>query len=318
MTASNPLVSIVMAAYEPNPKHFIAALDSALSQTWQNLEVIVSDDSQTDVVRKIIYQQQDGRIRYSKNSIPLGAASNHWKAFKEARGEFISILNHDDLFDPRFVANLLTPLQAFPEAILAFCDHWIIDEHGKIETDASEHASQIYGRSSLSAGIHRPFASLLLNQSIPMAMGSLFRNSALPQDLPTLSGPAYDLWLTYYLSRSGGGAVYVPERLSSWRCHSKNITASSSLSWLLGSATCWSCVATDPLMLSYRKIAASKAAEGFLRCGLTSWRQKKLLTSLGFAIKSIKIKPNLRACGLLVMSFMPFLLIKKFFYFIRD
>lgn len=306
-----------MATYEPNPSHFLAALDSALSQTWSKIEVIIRDDSQTEIVKQIVDTQTDNRIRYRKNRESLGTASNHWQAFKEARGEFIAILNHDDLFDSRFVISLLSSLLKDPEAVVAFCDHWIIDNHGTIQIDASDDASHSYGRSKLQAGIHRPFGTLLLNQTIPMAMGSMFRRAALPSRLPIDCGPAYDLWLTYYLVRTGHGAVYIPERLSSWRCHPASITSSGSLPWLAGSASCWRAVAADPLMLAHRKKAKRKAAEGFVRCGLTSWRENNPRSTAHFAIQSIRIRPNMRAFAVLVFSFLPHFLVKKLFLFFR-
>jgi glycosyltransferase involved in cell wall biosynthesis len=307
-----------MATYEPNPSHFLPALDSALSQTWSNIEVVIRDDSQTEIVKKIIDARKDHRIQYKKNHAPLGTAANHWQAFREARGEFITILNHDDLLDHGFVDSLLSSLLQFPDAVLAFCDHWIIDDNGTIQVDASDHASRTYLRAALPAGIHRPFASLLLNQTIPMAMGSMFRRNALPGQEPSNCGPAYDLWLTYYLARTGDGAVYIPERLSSWRCHSTNITSSGSLPWLIGSASCWKAVAADPLMVAHRDKAKRKAAEGFVRCGLTSWRNNKPRSGIHFAIQSIRVRPNNRAFAVLGLSFLPFSLIKKLLAFFRS
>jgi len=257
-----PLVSIVVATHRPRPDHLHAALRSALGQTWTNLEVIVSDDSPTRAARDVAMAFSDTRLRYVKHDRALGAAGNHWWSFAAARGEWLAILNHDDVFEAEFVASMMAPLLAERNAALAFCDHWIVDVDGRRLLAESEGASRTWGRAGLAPGLHRPFLGLLAAQAVPMAMGTVFQRSLLPDALPRTAGPAYDLWLTYLLARDGHGAIYVPRRLSSWRCHQGNLTSQAGADWILGSVACWLAVADDPRCQPIHRVARRRAAAG--------------------------------------------------------
>lgn len=297
-----PLVSIIIAVFKPDPEHFLDALDSALAQTLADIEVLVVDDSPTDILRTLVNAVNDPRVFYEHNNPALGVANNHWHAFREARGEYISILNHDDCLEPDFAATLAGELVQEPAAILAFCDHWIIDSHGRRQSIETDRNSVLYGRANLESGLHLPFGDMLLTQTIPMAMGAMFRRDALPDKFPDDVGPAYDLWLTYLLARTGRGACYVPGRLSAWRIHTTNITGSGSISWLFGSATLWEAVANDPSFASSHLLATRKAAQGFLSCATRSWRDEKKRDCFRFSLRSMRISFSLRALLILLLS----------------
>lgn len=301
-----PLVSIVVAAYKTTPGHLLSAIDSALAQTFFDFEILVSDDSPTDCLRSVVASRIDPRLYYQHNIPSRGVASNHWQAFQSSRGKYIAILNHDDLFAPEFLAMLVAELNNHPDSVLAFCDHWIIDDQGLIKVQETDRASVSYGRTFLSPGLHLPFTNLLIAQTIPMAMGSVFRRSSLPETLPNEAGPAYDIWLTYLLARTGGGAIYVPHRLSSWRSHGSNLTSGAGLEWLNGAATCWNAVSTDSSLLPIQAAAQQKAVGGFLSCALRSWRDGRQIQCMKFAAKSLCIKLSFRGFVILfLLSWLP-------------
>jgi len=165
-----PLVSIVIATYKSRHDHLGMALRSAIGQTWPQLEVVVTDDSPDDSLDEFVASFGDARLRYRRNAPPLGAAMNHWAAFRECHGEFIVVLNHDDSLEPTFVELLARPLIERPKVSLAFCDHWLMDESGKRLPSETQQNSARWGRASLAAGLHQPFSALVVNQTIPLAM----------------------------------------------------------------------------------------------------------------------------------------------------
>src|SRR6266849_5528963 len=124
---AQPLVSIVTTAYKSRPDHLVAAIQSALGQTWGHVEMLVSDDSPDDSLRVVVEKAGDHRVRYRHNSPALGVARNHWRSFREVSGEYIAVLNHDDCFAPDFVERLVAPLEHDSRLALAFCDHWVMD-----------------------------------------------------------------------------------------------------------------------------------------------------------------------------------------------
>lgn len=316
---TQPLVSIIIAVYNPNFDHFLAALGSALGQTLDDIEVLVVDDSPTDSLEASVNALSDSRVLYEHNDPALGVAENHWHAFRKARGEYISILNHDDCLEPGFAAILANELVREPAAVLAFCDHWIIDNEGRRQLTESDRNSFIYGRATLGSGLHLPFGNLLLAQTIPLAMGAMFRRDALPEKFPSHVGPAYDLWIVYLLARTGGGACYVPKRLSAWRTHESNISASGNISWLLGSAMLWETLANDSIFTLNHGLVKRKAAQGFLSCAKRSWLDGSRRDCMRFSARSLQISFSLRAIAIYLLSvFVPAGLISRQWPLLRE
>src|SRR6187455_2307467 len=101
-------VSVIIANY--NGEKFIAdAIRSACRQTLRNIEIIVSDDASTDssvgIVEGLI--AEDGRIRLIKSDVNGGPAAARNRALGVARGEWISILDGDDLMHPRRLQSII-------------------------------------------------------------------------------------------------------------------------------------------------------------------------------------------------------------------
>ena len=125
--AAAPLVSVLIGAY--NHDAFLSeALDSALSQTYPNLEVIVVDDGSTDNTQDVLRKYED-RIAYSyqQNS---GLASALNRASKMASGAFLARLDADDVWLPDKVGRQLRLLQSAPDLDLVFSPFTAIDEAG--------------------------------------------------------------------------------------------------------------------------------------------------------------------------------------------
>jgi glycosyltransferase involved in cell wall biosynthesis len=289
---SDPLISIPITAYKSQAAHLSAAIESAVTQTWQKIEVIVSDDSPDQSLRAVVDQFHDPRVRYRHNSPALGVARNHWSCFREAKGEFIAVLNHDDLFSPTFLERLLPPLRENPELALAFCDHWVISVDGSQLIEETERVSAFWGRSKLAEGIHRPFFDLFAAQTIPMVMGAVFCRSLLPEGLPDQAGPADDLWFTYMLCRQGHGAYYVRDRLSSWRAHPGNVTSQGGADWSYGAAECWNAVTRDSRLSSIHPVARQKAAESYSSCAVSWWRGGQRLRCFRYGWQSLRMQPT--------------------------
>jgi glycosyltransferase involved in cell wall biosynthesis len=104
----NNLVSILIPVY--NREHIIAeTLESALAQTYKNIEVIVVDNASTDNTWQIIqeFAEKDHRIKAFKNETNLGPVRNWLRCVDEATGEYGKILWSDDLIAPEFIEETL-------------------------------------------------------------------------------------------------------------------------------------------------------------------------------------------------------------------
>lgn len=297
--------TIVIATWQPQRDHFQAALASARAQTCRDVEIVVSDDSPDDSLRAVVEAERDERIVYRHNHPSLGVAANHWTALRASRAPYLAILNHDDRLEPTFVECLAGALDGEPAAVLAFCDHWIIDTHGRRLEAATERNTVRWGRAGLAVGLHRPCFDLVVAQALPMAMGALFRRSALPDDLPAHAGPAYDLWLSHLLCRRGGGAWYEPQRLSAWRAHGGNLTSVAGIDWLGGAGACWREVARVAPSPALRTRARRLAASSHGSCAIRAWRAGHRRACLRYALASLHDAPTWRGLAALLLGAWP-------------
>jgi glycosyltransferase involved in cell wall biosynthesis len=198
-------------------------------------------------VEEVVRGLGDARIRYLRNETNLGPARSHARAIAAASGSVLGVLNDDDLWQPELAARLLEALRSEPAAAVAFGDHWVIAD-GARDDDASDACSRTWKRAGLAPGLHRPCRRLaLLDRSIPLAIAALFRKAAVEKTpIPAEVGGAYDFFLSYLLSRDGDGAVYVPERLASWRTHGGNLTVVPSCARAEEDAAVLRAIVADP------------------------------------------------------------------------
>ena len=129
-----PLVSVVMPTYN-SPLHFLAqAIESVQAQVYPHWELCIADDASTnpevqaflkeaaqkDTRISIVLRSQNGHISESSNS-----------ALEIAKGEWVALLDHDDLLHPMALYELVNTLQSHPEAQIVFSDEDKIDEKGQ-------------------------------------------------------------------------------------------------------------------------------------------------------------------------------------------
>jgi len=128
---TNPLVSILIPTYN-REKYLGQALDSALSQTYPNLEIIVHDDASTDGTSNLLKKYSDPRLKIiytRKNHGMLGG----WNFIvSKARGDYLKFLASDDLFEPACVAELVAAAVHNPSAAIITCQRKFIDEQGRV------------------------------------------------------------------------------------------------------------------------------------------------------------------------------------------
>jgi hypothetical protein len=106
-----------MATY--NGARFIRqSINSLLAQTLADFELIVVDDCSTDATRDILQSIDDPRVRVFHNSQNLGVVQSRNRCFAEARGEYLAMLDHDDLSRPRRLEKQVAYLDAHPDTVL--------------------------------------------------------------------------------------------------------------------------------------------------------------------------------------------------------
>jgi len=113
----SPLVSICIPTY--NRANMIGkAIESALSQTYQNIEVIVVDNNSTDNTAEVVASFQDNRLQYVRNERNLGLFGNCNRCIELAHGTYLHILHSDDFIDPRFTERCIDFFIQHPSVVL--------------------------------------------------------------------------------------------------------------------------------------------------------------------------------------------------------
>ncbi|MFY9690280.1 MAG: glycosyltransferase [Candidatus Acidiferrales bacterium] len=132
MSQDCPRVTVGVPVFNGEP--FLAeALESLLSQTFSDLEIVISDNASTDRTEGICrtYGARDPRIRYYRSDTNRGAAWNHNRVFELARGEYFKWNSADDSCAPEFLARCVAGLDKDPSAVMACSSVLEIDEFGE-------------------------------------------------------------------------------------------------------------------------------------------------------------------------------------------
>lgn len=146
-----PVVSICMTTC--NRASYVAeAVDSALAQTYQNLELVIVDDASDDGTFEILSRYSDPRIRLFRNPRRLGQAANRNRAIELSTGTFVKFLDDDDVLEPGCVTEMAELLSADDRVGFVFCRRRIL-----VADDAPEFARVVVEKY---ANLHLGFSGL--------------------------------------------------------------------------------------------------------------------------------------------------------------
>lgn len=124
MPKLNPTVSIIIPNYN-HARYLPDAINSVLSQTYTNYEIIVVDDGSTDDSREVASKFGD-KIQYiHQDNAGLSAARN--TGIRASNGGFIGVLDADDMYEPDFIGTLVGMLESQPDADGIYCGYRFVD-----------------------------------------------------------------------------------------------------------------------------------------------------------------------------------------------
>jgi glycosyltransferase involved in cell wall biosynthesis len=128
-----PLVSVLIPHY--NYIQYVPfAIDSALAQTYPNVEVVVTDNQSTDGAVAILRERyrNEPRVRIIENERNLGMTGNFNRALEHARGKYILWMSADDFMLPAHVERLEAVFEREPKIDVAYSGVYFADEAGRI------------------------------------------------------------------------------------------------------------------------------------------------------------------------------------------
>ncbi|MGF6765501.1 glycosyltransferase involved in cell wall biosynthesis [Paraburkholderia sp. GAS33] len=133
-TPDRPLISVVMPTYNPKPEWLREAIQSVRNQLYPNWELCIADDVSTDpAIRPLLEQaaREDSRIKlvFREQNGHISATSN--SALELATGEWVALLDHDDLLPEHALYCVANAIVANPSARLIYSDEDKIDASGR-------------------------------------------------------------------------------------------------------------------------------------------------------------------------------------------
>lgn len=131
-----PLISVAVPAFCTPETFLIQMVESLLAQTYSNWELCIANGSPEDTVMKGVleqYMKKDSRIRVSELTENKGIAGNTNAALEMAEGEFVGLLDHDDLLAPNALYEVVRAVEADRELDAVYTDE------DKVTTELDEH-----------------------------------------------------------------------------------------------------------------------------------------------------------------------------------
>jgi glycosyltransferase involved in cell wall biosynthesis len=116
-----------------NGENFLAeALDAILAQTYQDFELIISDNASTDDTEAICrdYMSRDNRIRYYRNDRNIGPNANFCRVFELSTRQYFKWACHDDMIAPTYLEKCVAVLDREPQVVLCHSATRVIGELG--------------------------------------------------------------------------------------------------------------------------------------------------------------------------------------------
>jgi len=219
MSMTSPLVSAIIPLF--NTERFLAqALDSALAQTWRNLEIVIVDDGSTDSsaqiaddyarrhpdVIRVIHQRNEGMC-HARNT-----------ALAAARGDCFALLDADDVWLPHHIQECVAEFERSPRVVLVHADVERIDDRG----NSLGRSPRLWNRLGSDA-----FRALYLRREHVVCPTAVFRRDAIDAigdfdvQFNRIGCEDRDLWLRM---ASIGRIVYIDNVHAHYRLHSANMS----------------------------------------------------------------------------------------------
>jgi glycosyltransferase involved in cell wall biosynthesis len=221
-----PKVSIGLPVYN-GESQLARSLESLLSQSLGDLELIVSDNHSTDATETICrdFAARDPRMRYYRSDRNRGAAWNFNRVLELSRGRYFKWASANDLHGPEYLARCVEVLDTCPDVVLCYSKTRLIDETGAVLRDGDDNLDLPWPQAS------RRFSEFLVRVRLSNPIFGVIRSEVLRHTGGLRSYPGSDVVLLGELTLYGRFHE-VPEFLFFRRMERQNFARDQSLeSW---------------------------------------------------------------------------------------
>ncbi len=219
-----PLVSVIIPCYQAE-KYVRAAIDSVVSQTYGNLEILAIDDGSTDSTLSVLNEYAGVvTILQHPRSVNRGVSLSRKVGVDHARGEYIAFLDADDYFEPTKIAVQVDALEKNHKSVLChtainlICDqdnHFDYEGHFKISI-----VNEVYDLKKTSSYLT---SNRICNSSVVI-------NSRVLKTIPYYGEQLFQFedWITWTLAAEYGKFLYISDKLTNYRFHKESSTSAVS------------------------------------------------------------------------------------------
>lgn len=205
-------ISVLMPAYNC-AKYVEQAINSILSQSLTEFELVIVNDGSTDNTNEIISKFSDSRIRYYQNSSNEGLNNVRNRLVALSKGDFIAFLDSDDIAEKNRLEIQHSVLSANSEITLVAGSVKSIDENGY-----EDFKSWKFDLEPVKLKAHLLFYNPIVTSAV------MFKREKLPAEIFRVGYPPcedYDLWVRMLLNSKG---VVLPEFLATYRLYHNSVS----------------------------------------------------------------------------------------------
>jgi len=216
---ARPLVSVCIPTYNYGG-YICAAIESILSQTYRNFELIIIDDCSRDNTEEIVhkYVAQHRNIKFHKNIENIGMVENWNLCLKHAQGDLVKIMGADDMLEPACLEKSVALIDANPTVSLVVCARLLVDKDDRpIQQAVFFHTQKIISGIKIIKKCF--FDANLIGE--PVAV--LFKKKDALRGFDPRYRQLTDLEMWFHLLEQGDCA-FIPEPLCKFRVHERQTT----------------------------------------------------------------------------------------------
>ena len=282
-----PLVSIGIPTYN-RLKFLKETVESAISQSYSNIEIIISDNCSSDGTNEWLKTLTDSRIKIFTQSENIGMIPNWNKCVKESNGEYFILLSDDDYIDINFVSELITIVERHNKCFSICYGNTILVEDGKdfyVEKKYPAIETGIIFIAKFLTGERQVYPCSILFRT-----RDLVSNEGFSTSFPTASDA--HTWMNIIL-QSKESVIFQEKAINYYRIHLESVSSSAKKSkWAMEMVDLLNFVLSDSQVKIHRKIFDRARYRLLVRAAY--YNQKDIFSFFSFFLRcTFSIRPPL-------------------------
>lgn len=218
------LVDILVTTYNTNEKYLRQQIETIINQTYQNLQIYISDDkSPNENVAKILqeYAEKDKRIKLFIQPQNLGYNNNFEFLLKQSTADYIMFSDHDDIWYQDKVEKSLKKIKQ-ENVDMVYSNCRLVNEEGKVLQENYFKYKNV--------PLIKKQNKLCISRCVGIGCSQIITKQVKEKMIPFKEQVIAHDWLAAFIASEGKGIRYIEEPLFDYRLHTTNVFGGRSLS----------------------------------------------------------------------------------------